>query len=86
MGPGDWNVSTRDGRRLRVHGELEFTPRGTALVWCDGGVPDLLLGLAPGRWGSIVPIAERLERAVARSGMASKLIEATPIPDKEFEE
>jgi hypothetical protein len=49
MGPGDWNVGTQNGHELRVTGELEFTPRGTALVWCNCGKsqPFARLGAGP---------------------------------------
>jgi hypothetical protein len=49
-----WSVTTRDAHRFKVFGELVFTPKGTALVYCDCGVSHLLVGLANGRWGSIV--------------------------------
>jgi hypothetical protein len=54
MGAGDWAVRTLDNAELRATGVLEFTPKGTALVWSDHGTPRLVLGLARGRWGSIV--------------------------------
>jgi hypothetical protein len=54
MGAHQWHVTTRDARTFRLYGELVFTPKGTALVFCDCGKPHLLLGLANGRWGSIV--------------------------------
>ena len=54
MGAHRWHVTTRDARAIRIQGDLEFTPRGTAPVWCDCGEPHLILGLAAGRCGSIV--------------------------------
>jgi hypothetical protein len=54
MGVGDWHVAMRDGRHLHVSGVLEFTARGSALVWSDLDTPRLVLGVARGRWGSIV--------------------------------
>jgi hypothetical protein len=54
MGFGDWHVATLDGQRLRLTGLLQFTDKGSALVWTDTGATSLALGLARGRWGSIV--------------------------------
>ena len=52
-GTGLWSVTTREMRDLKVFGELVFTPKGAALIWCDCGTPHLLLGLARGQWGTI---------------------------------
>jgi hypothetical protein len=54
MGAGDWAVRTLDNAELRATGVLVFTPKGSALVWTDSDTPALVLGLARGRWGSIV--------------------------------
>ena len=53
-----WNVTTRDMRELKIFGELIFTPRGSALVYCDCGTPHLLLGLARGQWGTVGAVDE----------------------------
>jgi hypothetical protein len=54
MGTQRWHVDSGH-HTFHVHGELEFTPRGTALIWCDCcGTPNLMIGLTPGFWGSIV--------------------------------
>jgi hypothetical protein len=51
MGVNDWHITMRDGQRLRLQGELRFTPIGTALIVRG---PRLLLGARHGYWGSIV--------------------------------
>jgi hypothetical protein len=49
-----WHVAMLDGHHLYVTGLLEFTNAGSALVWTDLEATRLVLGLARGRWGSIV--------------------------------
>jgi hypothetical protein len=61
MGVRQWNVTTATGE-MSVHGNLVFTPMGTAPVWCDCHQPHLVLGFARGRW-STIDAAMELARA-----------------------
>lgn len=53
-GTGLWSVTTREMCDLKIFGELVFTPKGTALIFCECHQPaHLLLGVAYGHWGTI---------------------------------
>jgi hypothetical protein len=53
-GTGIWNIATRDGAELRIHGQLSFTPGGTALIsCCDCSRPHLVFGCRYTRWPNV---------------------------------